>query len=78
MADTGQKEFPESGQNIAFDLPPGTDWRKVTVEVPVEGQSHVVRLYLPGDKALEIQSIRWESNGEKAVEWDFSNHEGKK
>ena len=64
-------------QNIAFDLPAGTDWQKVTVQAPIDGRSHLVRLYLPGAKALEIQSIRWESKGEKAVEWDFSNHDDK-
>jgi len=68
----GQEEFPKSGQNIAFDLPAGTDWQEVTVQVLVEGRSHLVRLHLPGAKTLEIQSIRWEAKGEKAVEWDFS------
>ena len=47
------------------------------MQVPVEGRSHLVRLHLPSAKALEIQSIRWEAKGEKVVEWDFSNHEGK-
>ncbi|MGB1128452.1 MAG: sulfatase [Haloferula sp.] len=68
----GQDEFPKSGQNIAFDLPAGTEWQEVTVPVPVEGRSHLVRLHLPGAKALEVQSIRWEAKGEKAVEWQFS------
>ena len=68
----GQEEFPKSGQNIVFDLPAGTDWQEVTVEVPVEGRSDLVRLHLPGGKALEVQSIRWEAESEKAVGWDFS------
>lgn len=68
----GQKEFPESGQNIVFELPAGTGWQEVKVPVPVEGRSHLVRLHLPGGKALEIQSIRWEAQGEKAVEWEFT------
>ena len=67
----GQKEFPKSGQNIAFDMPAGTEWQEVRVQVPVKGRSHLVRLHLPGGKALEIQSIRWEAESEKAVGWDF-------
>lgn len=68
----GQDEFPTSGQNIVFDLPAGTDWQEVTVPVPVEGRSHLVRLHLPAGKALEIESIRWEAKDEKAVEWKFT------
>ena len=68
----GQEEFPQPGQTIAFDLPAGKEWQEVTVPVPVEGRSHLVRLHLPGGKALEMQSIRWEAKGEKAVEWKFS------
>jgi len=68
-----QEEFPKSDQNITFDLPAGTDWQEVTVRVPVKGRSHLVRLHLPGAKALEIQSIRWEARNEKAIAWDFTN-----
>lgn len=67
-----QEEFPASAQTIPFDLPAGEDWQNITVKVPVDGRSQLVRLHLPNGKAMEIQSIRWEAQGQEAVEWSFT------
>ena len=40
--------------------------------MPIKGLSRLVRIHLPGAKALEIQSIRWSAKGQKEVAWDFS------
>lgn len=69
-----QKEFPSSGQTVAFTLAPGADWQDVSLELPVEGQSGIVRLYLPADKApVEIESIQYFSadSGKPVRAWNF-------
>ena len=68
----GQAEFPRTGQSLTFELPAGKDWQEVQVTVPIKGLSRLVRIHLPGAKALEIQSIRWSAKGQKEVAWDFS------
>jgi hypothetical protein len=68
----GQDEFPANGQSVPFELPAGKDWQEVQVTVPLKGTSQLVRIHLPGAKAVEIQSIRWSSDGQRDVVWDFS------
>jgi arylsulfatase A-like enzyme len=67
----GQDEFPQTGQSITFELPGGKDWQEVRLTVPIEGESRLVRIHLPGAKALDIQSIRWEAESQSPVAWDF-------
>ena len=68
----GQGEFPANGQSVPFELPVGKDWQEVRVTVPLRGTSQLVRIHLPGAKAVEIQSIRWSADGQRDVVWDFS------
>jgi len=68
-----QDEFPPAGQSVTFELPAGKDWQDVQVTVPIEGESQLVRIHLPDAKALEIQSIRWDAEGQRQVAWDFSD-----
>lgn len=73
----GQKEFPESGQTVGFELAASgsANWQEITVHVPVEGRSHLLRLHLPAGDGLEIRSIRCEAEDQKPVGWDFSAKE---
>ncbi len=69
-----QEDFAATGQQVAFEIPAGEGWQDITVEVPVEGRSSTIRLYLPAaEKPVEIQSIRYVAKGSNAVvkEWDF-------
>ena len=68
-----QDEFPKTGQSVPFELPAGTNWQDVHLAVPIKGVSHLVRIHLPGAKAIEIQSIRWSAKGQKPVAWDFGS-----
>ncbi|MBM4153425.1 MAG: sulfatase [Lentisphaerae bacterium] len=55
-----QEDFPKEGQVVPFTLPAGADWQDVTVEVPMKGETRILRLYLPADKGpVEVESIRW-------------------
>lgn len=67
-----QDEFPQSSQNVDFNLIASAEWQDITVQVPVDGRSQLVRIHLPVGRVTEIQSIRWEAKGQKPVEWWFS------
>ena len=67
-----QKQFPADSQKVEFQLPAGTDWQQVTLTLPVEAETGIVRLYLPAQESpVEIQSMEY-SNGEMRQRWDFS------
>jgi hypothetical protein len=69
-----QEEFPASGQVVTFALPAGDQWQEVRIDMPVEGTSAIVRLYLPaGEAPVEIESLRYSAPGrEQPVRvWDF-------
>jgi arylsulfatase A-like enzyme len=68
-----QADFPRTGQSVAFELPAGKDWQDVEVTVPIKGTSRLVRIHLPGEKVIEIQSIQWSAKGQKGKTWDFSD-----
>ena len=70
-----QTEFPATGQTIDFEVPEATSWQEITVQVPVEGRSGLLRLHVPAEDGLEIQSIRWKTEDEKLIEWDFSEND---
>lgn len=67
-----QTEFPATGQTVDFKVPESTTWQDITVQVPVEGRSQLLRLYVPATDGLEIRAIRWTAQGGKRVQWDFS------
>ena len=45
----GQDSFPESGQQISFDVA-GADWQELGVPLPIEGQLVHMRLFLSDAK----------------------------
>lgn len=70
---TGQEAFPETGQTVTYKLPAGEQWREVTVELPIQGQPQIVRLYLPLEKSwVELRSIRFQDARGRATSWDFT------
>ena len=69
-----QEEFPATGQIVTFALPAGDQWQEVRIDLPVEGTSAIIRLYLPaGEAPVEIESLRYTAAGrEQPVRvWDF-------
>jgi len=68
-----QEEFPSSGQTISYAIPPGEDWQDIEVSVPAAGAIQIVRLYLAGPKAMEIQTIEWVRKGRGSVQWNFAD-----
>ncbi len=68
-----QESFPADGQIVEFNLQPGDDWQDVTVDLPVNGTTAIVRLYLPADQApVEVQSIQFIAEDGKRKTWQFS------
>ena len=68
-----QIEFPAAGQTADFEVPESTTWQDITVQVPVEGRSQLLRLYVPATDGLDIRSINWKAQDGKPVQWDFSS-----
>jgi len=68
----GQTEFPATGQTVDFEVSASTTWQDITVQVPVEGRSQLLRLHVPASAGLDIRSISWKARDGKPVEWDFS------
>jgi arylsulfatase A-like enzyme len=67
-----QEEFPGDGQAAAFKISPGNQWQDIPVELPVQGRTAIVRLYLPaGSSPVELQLIRFEDKKGTAKTWDF-------
>ena len=70
---SSQKTFPKSAQVVTYDLPAGTKWQNVTVQLPIQGKAGVIRLYLPAEKAaVEVQSIRFLNKEGRKKSWDFA------
>ncbi|WP_372896824.1 sulfatase/phosphatase domain-containing protein, partial [Stieleria sp.] len=69
----GQETFPESGQVARFDLSAGASWQNITVQIPVEGRTSVVRLYLPAEESVvDVQTIDFRDKSGRGKSWDFS------
>lgn len=66
-----QTEFPATGQTVDFEVLDSTTWQDITVQVPVEGRSQLLRLHVPATDGLDIRSIRWKAQDGKRVQWDF-------
>lgn len=70
-----QEDFPKEGQSVPFTLAGGGDWEDVSVQIPVEGKTQILRLYLPAEtEPVEVQTIRYlAAESRKLVqEWDFA------
>jgi arylsulfatase A-like enzyme len=68
-----QKTFSKSTQIVTYDLPAGTKWQDVTVQLPIQGRAGVIRLYLPAEKAaVEVQSIQFLNKSGREKLWDFA------
>ena len=68
-----QEKFPESTQIVTYDLPAGTKWQDVTIQLPIQGDPRVVRLHLPAEKsAVELQSIQFLDKKGRKKAWDFA------
>ncbi|MCA9123426.1 MAG: sulfatase [Planctomycetaceae bacterium] len=70
---SGQEDFPETGQSIDYELPAGESWQEVIIDLPVQGQSQIVRLYLPADQSsVELRSIRFRDGQGREKAWEFA------
>jgi hypothetical protein len=68
-----QETFPESTQIVTYHLSAGTKWQDVSIQLPIQGNARVVRLYLPADKsAVEVQSIQFLDKSGRKKAWDFT------
>jgi arylsulfatase A-like enzyme len=70
-----QEEFPAEGQAVEYILNASDDWQDVSIDLPVQGRTGIVRLYLPAQRApVEIESIRFTpTNSTRPVRvWNFA------
>ena len=76
-----QEEFPKDAQVVEFTLAAGGDWQDITVEVPVQGTTGLVRLYVPAvESPVEIESIEYYAPGsERPIRaWNFRSNSSEK
>lgn len=67
-----QETFPEEGQVEEYTLPEGDGWQDIEVNLPVEGTSRTIRIYLPpSEKPVDIQLIDFSSEKGPSRTWDF-------
>jgi arylsulfatase A-like enzyme len=69
-----QDEFPATGQTVEFTLPAGDQWQDVSVALPIQGQTAIIRLYLPArESPVEIQSLQFvAADADRLVRaWNF-------
>jgi hypothetical protein len=68
-----QETFPESTQIVTYHLSAETKWQDVSIQLPIQGNARVVRLYLPAEKsAVEVQSIQFLDKSGRKKAWDFA------
>ncbi|MCC7495320.1 MAG: sulfatase-like hydrolase/transferase [Fimbriimonadaceae bacterium] len=66
-----QATFPAEGQVVTFRTTGGQAWQDLSLELPVEGPTGTIRIYLPGAGPTAIASLRFTAaNGRKS--WDFT------
>jgi arylsulfatase A-like enzyme len=69
-----EAEFPADRPGVPFTVAAGGDWQDVAVEMPVQGTTAIVRVYLPMDRGpIDVQAIRYTDRGGRAVAWDFAD-----
>lgn len=69
-----QPEFPPTGQAVDFTWPTGSEWETVAIELPIQGTSSTLRLYLPeAQSAVEVGALDFQSadSGRSLRKWDF-------
>jgi arylsulfatase A-like enzyme len=53
-----QEDFPAEGQIVEYTLAASDDWQEVIIDLPVEGTTAIVRIYVPaGEAPVEIESL---------------------
>ena len=70
-----QDDFPAEGQAVKFSIPASPQWNNVSIELPIEMPTQIVRLYLPLQNGpMEIQSIDYvDSTTKKSLKrWEFN------
>ena len=68
-----QASFPEDAQSVAFEVPAGESWQELAIDLPIEGQPQIVRLYLPAvESPVEVKSIQFVDQRGRQQGWDFS------
>jgi len=69
-----QDAFPDSGQEVAFKLPAGAEFQDVSVDLPIQGVSSTIRVFLPATQGpVDIESLTFVADADaKPVKvWDF-------
>lgn len=70
-----QETFPDSGQSVGFDLPGGNGWHETKIDLPVQGRSGTVRIYLPANEsAVDVQWIEFSGASDQVKAWDFARN----
>jgi arylsulfatase A-like enzyme len=68
-----QSDFPETGQTVTFTLAPGEEWQEVNVDVPLNGELRILRLYLPAEKApVEMVFMKASTKSGPIKTWNFA------
>lgn len=67
---SGQADFPEQGQVVDYTLSGGGEWQDIELNLPVEGKTATVRLYLP-ETDLGIQLIEFSGEERSPQRWTF-------
>ena len=71
---TAQEEFPKEGQVASFDLHGGNEWEELSINLPLEKETQLVRIYLPLENGpVEIQLIDYlDAKTKRSVKrWEF-------
>ncbi|WP_339727481.1 sulfatase [uncultured Gimesia sp.] len=67
-----QKTFSRTGQSVEYSFKGGQQWQDVTLQLPIQGNPGIVRLYLPATASpVEIQTIRFTGKGSGEKSWSF-------
>ena len=53
-----QDEFPAEDQIVEFTLAVGDNWQEISVDLPVKGNTAIIRIYLPAkERPVELELI---------------------
>ena len=66
-----QDAFPEEGQVVEYSVPGGSDWEELKVQLPVQGVTGTIRIFLPGGAAAEFRKIEFSAPNGSGKAWDF-------
>jgi hypothetical protein len=69
---TAEDDLPRDRKGVPFTLASCNRWQDVSLDLPVDGTTAIVRLHLPaGSQPVDVQSIRYTAGG-RTKAWDFS------